>query len=115
MSAQSPFSSVIHQLHPDTASSIKEVREQFHQRCGYYLNRNLHVKTVDGNTYEGIVTAIDSGHLFLSVPAQTADLQSRAYFPPHAPYPGYPPYPPANPGRVILPLVLYELLVVSLL
>jgi hypothetical protein len=118
MSVQST-SNVIYQIHPDTASSMKKIREQLHQACGCYLNHAVRIQTMDGHMFEGTIMAIDSGHLYLSVNMEpaAADAYSgkRAFYPYYYPRPPYYPYPYYNPGRAILPLVLYELLAVSLL
>ncbi|ANS75048.1 hypothetical protein AWM70_10900 [Paenibacillus yonginensis] len=120
MSAQLNRSSVIYELHPDTVNSMKGVREQLHQCCGKYLNHDVSVRTMDGHVFEGNITALDGGHLYLSVAAQPSTQgpspDKRALYYGHPRPPFYPyPYPYYNPGRVILPLVLYELLAVSLL
>ncbi|GGA21427.1 hypothetical protein [Paenibacillus physcomitrellae] len=119
MSAQTNGPSVIYQLHPDTANSMQGIREQLHQCCGKYLNHNVSVQTMDGHVFEGNIMALDGGHLYLSVVPQSSAIDpytgKRALFgfprPPFYPYV----HPFYNPGRFILPLVLYELLAISLL
>lgn len=109
---------VVYQLHPNSAASIKNMRDQFHQLCGQYLNHQVRVQTIDGHQYEGTLTSIEGGHLYLSPAADTAQTgvtpYPRAYYPGY-PSPGYSPYAQYNYANTILPLVLYELLVISLL
>lgn len=68
------------------------------------MHRGVRVQTMDGNVYEGTIVQVDDRFLYLSVPQAT---QNRAFFP------GAFGFNPAS--NVILPLVLYELLVISLL
>lgn len=67
----------------------------FAYRC---LNRHVRIQTINGQLYEGTVVHIDDGHIYL----ETAGYAQRQWIHPH--------YSPA-----ILPLVLYELLVITLL
>lgn len=113
MPANSTNAQVLYQLHPNTAMSIKNMRDHFHQSCGQYLNHTVRVQTIDGHSYEGTLTAIEGGHLYLS---PLADNTASGYVDNRAYYPGYPGYYPSPYyNNTILPLVLYELLVISLL
>jgi len=87
---------------------LQKVREKLLPLCHQYKNRAVHIETIDGRTFEGTIVDVDAGHLYL----QTRSEQ-RAYYPYPYPYPQPQPNPYYN--NVILPLVLYELLVISLL
>jgi len=92
----------IYQADPETIQTLHNIRERVHHCCTDCMNRRVRVQTVDGQVYDGTITGMDHRHLYLSVP------QSGGY---RAFYPGF--YNPA--ASVILPLVLYELLVITLL
>jgi hypothetical protein len=70
---------------------LKSFRDHLHNLCRLYVNKEVRVETIDGHVYEGTIVNYDKGHLYLSV---------------------------SNPNRVytpsIMPLVLYDLLVISL-
>jgi hypothetical protein len=89
--------------------NLKSIREQIRQFCIQHVNRKVRVETIDGHVYEGTIVDLDNGHLYLSVPVSH---ELRGFFPGSFPgfYPGDSYY-----NNVILPLVLYELLVISLL
>lgn len=92
----------IYYADPDSVQVLQRIRERVHQCCGGCVNRTVRVQMMDGSVYEGTVMQLDDRHLYLSVP----QIQTRAFLP------GFGFNPAAN---VILPLVLYELLVISLL
>ncbi len=71
MSVTPTQASVIYQLHPNAAESMKGVRDQLYESCGKYLNRPIRVKTMDGHVYEGTLVSLDGGHLYLKVSPQT--------------------------------------------
>jgi hypothetical protein len=92
----------VYQADPNTVQMIQSMRDHL-QHCGRQcLNRMVRIQTIDGHVYEGMIENVDNRHLYLRV-RQAND--QRQFFP------GY--Y--YNPADVILPLVLYELLVISLL
>lgn len=116
--------SVIYQADPSIIPHLHGIRDTLHSSCKQYLNRQVQVQTLDGQVHEGIICGLDNKHLYLK-PAMDAQM-TRGFYNPYTPYqPPYQPYPPyyqpyppypVNPiSNVILPLVLYELLVISLL
>ncbi|MFF2908509.1 hypothetical protein [Paenibacillus sp. NPDC057934] len=103
---------VIYQADPNVIRHLHGVRDSLHHSCKPYINQRVRVQTVDGLTHEGTISGVDSKHLYLGVTANNQG--ARGYFNPYAPYPT--PYPALGyNSNVILPLVLYELLVISLL
>ncbi|WP_068780340.1 MULTISPECIES: hypothetical protein [unclassified Paenibacillus] len=131
---------VIYEAHPNTVKSVKDFRDQMHRVGQKYVNHNVRVQTIDGVTYEGQLIHLDGGLLFLSLPGSPGDGQWQGNNPwsghelgqgqgHHDGHPwnwdghganyGYPQprglYGGPYYNNVILPLVLYELLVISLL
>ncbi len=100
---------VVYQADNQHVEAAKGVREKLQGICKHRLmNRHVMVKTIDGHEYEGIIVFIDDGNVYLSL-AQDEELNKRFF-----PYgPGF--YGPVNPGGAILPLVLYNLLAITLL
>lgn len=92
----------VYQADPDTVQTLHRIRDTIRQCCSGCLNRQVRVQTVDGQIIEGTVTGVDHRYLYVSVPDSS---HYRTFFP------GF--YNPAS--QVILPLVLYELLVITLL
>jgi hypothetical protein len=115
--------------------TLRRKREEMQQICRSYMNRPVRVETIDGEVFEGILVQADRRHVYIAMRPNVPD-----YRVPYPGYPGYPglipgpgpgfypgpgpipgPYPVPypgyypNPAGAILPLVLYELLVISLL
>lgn len=128
---------VVYQMDPETAQTLRGVKHQIHRISNQYPNRPVRIQTLDGVIYEGRISHIDGGHLFLIIPGPPGGgygsgqgygggygpggpgvdagygsyggsyPQNRSLFNPN-PYSSY--Y-----NNVILPLVLFELLVITLL
>ncbi|MFD0615979.1 acetyl-CoA acetyltransferase [Paenibacillus sp. GCM10027629] len=99
----------LYQADESFAGQLQKVREKLLPLCHQYKNHAVHIETIDGRTFEGTIVDVDAGHLYLQTQSQ-----QRAYYP----YPYTQPYPypyPRPNSNVILPLVLYELLVIALL
>jgi hypothetical protein len=112
---------VIYQADPAVVQHLHGVREALHNSCKPHLNHPVKVQTLDGQVHEGTIAGVDNKHLYLNVTV-TADMSRGYYNPyykpyyPHYPYPHYPGYYPGYyPGNALLPLVLYDLLAISLL
>ena len=112
---QSP---VIYQADPAVVQHLNGVRDSLHESCKPYLNHKVQVQTLDGQMHEGTIAGMDSKHMYLAVTLAT-DMGRGYYNPYYKPYPGYPghgyPYPGTVNSNVIMPLVLFELLTISLL
>ncbi|ETT33969.1 MULTISPECIES: hypothetical protein [unclassified Paenibacillus] len=112
--------SVIYQADPAVVQHLNGVRDSLHQSCKPYLNHKVQVQTLDGQMHEGTIAGMDSKHMYLAVTIAT-DMGRGYYNPYYKPYPGpgYPgpgyPYPGTVNSNVIMPLVLFELLAISLL
>lgn len=97
---------VVYEADPYHVENVKAIREKLWNVCGGLMHRRIRVKTVDGHVHEGIVVHIDSSHIHLAVTQNREEV--RAFFPPYGLYPFY-------PGSAILPLVLFDLLAITLL
>lgn len=91
---------VVYQADPNMMQTIRHKRDQVHQMAHKYMNRTIRVQTTDGHIYQGLLVNLDGAHLYLNVSGN-----------PHMSRQLYNPYY----NNVILPLVLYELLVITLL
>jgi hypothetical protein len=74
---------------------VRRTRQKLAGVCAQCVNRRVRVQTIDGQTYEGVVVGHDNTYLHLSTS------QNRFY----GPY----------AGGFILPLVLFDLLAITLL
>lgn len=96
----SGHSQVLYQSDPHMLHSLKAIRDRVQRICMQHRNQRVRVETMDGHVYEGVLVGCGHGHVYLSVPSHGTHraLGSAAYY-----------------NNVILPLVLYELLVITLL
>jgi len=91
---------VLYQANPHTVQTLKSVRDHVRSIGQHYMNKKVRVQTIDGQTYEGTIVMVDPGHIYLAIPAAP-----RGFWGPSASF-----Y-----NNAILPLVLYNLLVITLL
>jgi hypothetical protein len=96
---------VIYQADQNVKQTLLNKREQIQKAARSFTNQPVRIQTLDGHTYEGVIVNVDGRHVYLSV-TQTPVAQ-RQYVNPY--------YSSYYYNNVILPLVLYELLVISLL
>ncbi|BCG59749.1 hypothetical protein [Paenibacillus sp. URB8-2] len=113
MSTYSGPQTLIYQADPTSLHHVKKMRESMHGALKPYINQKVKVTTIDGVTHEGYISGIDEGHLYLTVSMPTHHMRSY-YNPYYPPYPVYPVYP-VYPGNAVLPLVLFNLLALSLI
>ncbi|WP_243633235.1 hypothetical protein [Paenibacillus xerothermodurans] len=93
----------LYQMDSALLGQLQELKTRIHSACVKHINQPARVQTVHGQIYEGYIVHIDATHLYLKpMPGHV-----RGFY---GPYVGYGAY-----ENVILPLVLYELLVISLL
>ena len=86
----------IYQADAHWCDQVRATRERLAHTCRQCMNRPVRVQTMDGYTYEGTVAGVSGGCLHLAV-------RDARFF------------GPAAASAFILPLVLYELLVITLL
>ncbi|WP_028561966.1 hypothetical protein [Paenibacillus pinihumi] len=85
---------------------LNSVRGQLHQLCNEHIHRLVKIETIDGDVFEGHIMHFDNSNLYLSL---SNEGYTRAFVPGF----GFPPPYPGN--NFILPLVLFNLLTISLL
>lgn len=90
----------IYQCDSDVHRTLRSVRDHLHRLCAHHVNRLVKVETMDGDVFEGYVRHCDRGILYLCLYNEG----HRAFFPGSNPY-----------GNFVLPLVLFNLLAISLL
>jgi len=87
---------VVYQAEAQHTAMVMEVRERVMNMCGGHMHKYVCVQTVDGHIFEGMLVHIDHCILYL----QCTMRDPRAFM---------------SPYNTVLPLVLYELLVITLL
>jgi len=93
----------IYQCEPHVHQTLRSVKDHLHQLCGRHANRLVRVETMDGDVFEGHIRHCDRGILYLTLSNEGC---SRAFFPgPFIPY----------SSDFVLPLVLFNLLAISLI
>jgi hypothetical protein len=103
----------IYAAEKDIVDLMHKTRDKVHGACRHCMNHPVRVETIDGDVYEGMIINADKYHIYLQ--PHTA---GRAHV--HmtrSPYPYAPGvYPPYNPyAQQILPLVLFNLLAITLI
>ncbi|MFC4104298.1 hypothetical protein [Paenibacillus xanthanilyticus] len=89
----------IYHANPNVNPTLKSIRDHIHHVCRQHVNRYVRVETMDGDVFEGIIVHCDKGILYLKQPGKGMGRSfSQNYY-----------------NDVILPLVLYELLVITLM
>jgi len=93
----------IYQCEPHIRQTLQSVQDRLHRLCGQHAQRLVRVETVDGDVFEGHIVHCDRGVVYLRLSNEAGD---RGFFP-----------APPNPyyTNFVLPLVLFNLLAISLL
>lgn len=99
-------SNTIFKREPQDVEFLKKCRDQAYHHCCKYLHHHVRVQTIDGEIYEGRLMGTDVNHIYLQL-VPVATRQYPYYYNPY--YPGY------NPYGAVLPLVLFNLLAISLI
>lgn len=96
----------IYQMDPSLTEAMHSMKDHVQQVCSQYVNRPVQIQTTHGQLFEGYIVHIDAMHLYLqTMPGHVGHV--RGFFNPFLAQNTY--------NNVVLPLVLYELLVISLL
>ncbi|MDO7904979.1 acetyl-CoA acetyltransferase [Paenibacillus sp. JX-17] len=90
---------IIYQAEPSHVHMIKGLKQKFEHSCNPYLNHKVRVETLDGVTYEGMLVQMDGCHVHLQV---QGGYDRRGLYNPYY-------------YNQILPLVLFDLLTITLL
>ncbi|MFC5468250.1 hypothetical protein ACFPPD_05920 [Cohnella suwonensis] len=94
----------IYQCDSKLHQTLKSARENLHQLCARHARKLVKVETMDGDVYEGHIVHWDRGVVYLCL---SNEGYARAFFP-----------GPPNPylyNNFVLPLVLFNLLAITLL
>jgi hypothetical protein len=94
-----PQEHTLYQADSNMTRTLKSVRDHMHDICRRHVNQLVRVETLGGDVFEGIIVHCDKGILYLRLPG----------------YGGPRSFTPNTYNDVILPLVLFELLVITLL
>ncbi|SIR61037.1 MULTISPECIES: hypothetical protein [unclassified Paenibacillus] len=87
---------------PHVDHTLRSVKSHLHQLCSQHANRLVKVETIDGDVFEGYIVHCHKSILCIRLSNEGC---SRAFLP-----------GPVNPyNNVILPLVLFDLLAITLL
>ncbi|RUS45756.1 hypothetical protein [Cohnella sp. AR92] len=96
---------VIYRPEPQLVQHLKSLQDHVHRLCLPHTHKLVKVETTDGDVFEGHIAHCDKGILYLRL---STEGHSRAFFPGA--------FPAANPySNFVLPLVLFNLLTISLL
>lgn len=95
-----PSSNIVYQADPNSVQQLKQARDNSYQAAQRAMNRQVRITTIDGQTIDGTIVGVDHHCLHISVPQSQPDARA---------------YNPYYYNNVILPLVLFELLVIALL
>lgn len=101
--AVKPTIKPIYQCEPHIHQTMQSVKDQLHQLCRHHAKRLVRVETVDGDVFEGHIVHCDRGIVYLRLSNEGCE---RGFFP--GP-------PPLLHNNFVLPLVLFNLLTISLL
>ncbi|MBB6637714.1 hypothetical protein [Cohnella thailandensis] len=95
----------IYKPEPALVHHLKSLHDHVHKTCAPHFHKLVKVETMDGDVFEGHIVHCDKGILYLRL---STEGNERAFFPAPLPYPS--PY-----SSFVLPLVLFNLLAISLL
>jgi type IV secretory pathway VirB9-like protein len=110
MSTNNPYAmqpQVVYQADQSLLQAMQSMRAKVMEQSKQCMHRPVRVQTIQGHQLEGTVVHLDHQYMYLRVEMNPQAL--RQFNPYYNPY-----YNPYTSG-VILPLVLYELLAISLL
>ncbi|THF84597.1 hypothetical protein [Cohnella fermenti] len=96
---------VIYKPDPALVQHLKAVQDHVHAVCAPHTHKLVKVEMMDGDVFEGRIVHCDKGVLYLHL---STDAGERGFFPGPTPFPN--PY-----SNFVLPLVLFNLLTISLL
>ncbi|OGX68109.1 MAG: hypothetical protein A2189_04860 [Paenibacillus sp. RIFOXYA1_FULL_44_5] len=92
---------IVYKADSSVAETLAQTKQAVYDTCRNLMHRHVHVQTINGHQLEGTIVHVDDLHVYVQI--QNTGV-NRAFFPPYNPY-----------AQTILPLVLYELLVITLL
>ncbi|WP_127584858.1 hypothetical protein [Paenibacillus koleovorans] len=90
----------IYEAHPECKKHVKQAKDSAYAACCQYVNRYVRVQRMNGETLEGHIVHVDAEYVYLQLPSD------RAFY-------NY--YNPYYYNNTVLPLVLFDLLAITLL
>lgn len=93
---------VIYEAKPECKKAVHQAKEEAFHACSQYVNRYVRLQRMNGNTHEGYIVHVDPEFVYLHVPQQDTN---RLY----SPFQNY------YYNTTVLPLVLFDLLAITLL
>jgi hypothetical protein len=98
----------------DVVNLLHKTRQKVHGACSQCMHRPVRIETVDGDVFEGMIVNVDKHYIYL-LPGLSGSAHIHMTRSPY-PYSPGPYYPPYNPyAQQILPLVLFNLLAITLI
>jgi hypothetical protein len=107
MSQNNPYPiqpQLVYQADPRDIQSMQAMKAKVMELSEQYMHRAVRVQMIEGQHLDGVVVHLDNQYIYLKVEVNPETMRQ-----PYNPY-----YNPYN-SSVIIPLVLYELLVIGLL
>lgn len=89
----------LYRMDPSTMHNVRSIQDHIGHICRNHMNKLVLVETMDGDVFEGILIHCERGILYLRLPSHGA---SRAFV-------------PGFQNDFVLPLVLFNLLAISLI
>ncbi|MNJ53770.1 hypothetical protein D3C77_491780 [compost metagenome] len=89
----------LYRMDPTTMHNLKSIQDHIANICKNHVNTLARVETVDGDVFEGVLIHCERGILYLRLPSH---MTSRGFV-------------PGFQNDFVLPLVLFNLLAISLL
>ncbi|CAM4510893.1 hypothetical protein P4H94_13250 [Paenibacillus macerans] len=89
----------LYRMDPTTMHNLKSIQDHIANICNNHVNALVRVETVDGDVFEGLLIRCERGILYLRLPGHET---SRGFV-------------PGFYNDFVLPLVLFNLLAISLL
>ncbi len=96
---------------PEEIELLKSCKLKAHEVCCKHIGRRVRVQMLDGTCFEGELAGSDEDHAYLRIDFAPGPAQTDRQFP----YYSYPPYYYNPYYSTILPLVLFNLLAISLI
>lgn len=96
----------VFQADPQTVQAMQQCKQAIHHVCRQHMHKRVQVQTMQGQVHTGTLVGFDDHYVYLDVSSPGVPDARYPFFPPAA----YNPY-----SAAVLPLVLFNLLTISLL
>lgn len=85
---------LVYQADTAQTATVNDIRDKVMRLCGSHMHKNVCVKTSDGRCYEGVIMHVDRSFVYLQSTMRDPQLFN-------------------NPYNAVLPLMLFDLLVIA--